>query len=72
VTDAVQIQMAGYQRLRYPDQPLRYMRLMTTLVPKIRAIEPETVEKLFFKNLPDNVSIDQLVWKMFSGETYQK
>ncbi|XP_012286480.1 nuclear receptor subfamily 2 group E member 1 [Orussus abietinus] len=62
--DQAQCILGDYIRSRYPQQPMRFGRLLL-LLPHLRAVKSTTVELLFFRETIGEIPITNLLDKMY-------
>lgn len=62
--------MARYQQLQYPREPFRCVKLLM-LLPLIKSVSAETVERLFFKDTIGDVPMNRLVCDLYCGQEPQ-
>ncbi|XP_046414267.1 protein dissatisfaction [Neodiprion virginianus] len=67
--DQAQCILGDYVRSRYPRQPTRFGRLLL-LLPSLRAVNPSTVELLFFRETIGEIPIARLLGDMYQMERY--
>ncbi|KAG8225436.1 hypothetical protein J437_LFUL004436 [Ladona fulva] len=65
--DQAQCILGDYVRSRFPRQPTRFGRLLL-LVPILRSVRRDTVERLFFKDTIGDIPIQRLLGDMYSME----
>ncbi|XP_035209615.1 LOW QUALITY PROTEIN: nuclear receptor subfamily 2 group E member 1-like [Stegodyphus dumicola] len=65
--DQAQCILGDYVRHKYPRQPTRFGRLLL-LIPCLRAVSPQAVEKLFFKDTIGDIPIERLIGDMYHME----
>ncbi|XP_055945302.1 protein dissatisfaction-like [Argiope bruennichi] len=65
--DQAQCILGDYVRHKYPRQPTRFGRLLL-LIPCLRAVSSQAVEKLFFKDTIGDIPIERLIGDMYHME----
>ncbi|XP_054707071.1 protein dissatisfaction-like [Uloborus diversus] len=65
--DQAQCILGDYVRHKYPRQPTRFGRLLL-LIPCLRAVGAQAVEKLFFKDTIGDIPIERLIGDMYHME----
>lgn len=64
--DQAQLTLSRYVSTAYPNQPLRFGRLLL-LLPALRAIAPSTIEELFFRKTIGNIPIERIISDMYKS-----
>ncbi|XP_031548740.1 nuclear receptor subfamily 2 group E member 1-like [Actinia tenebrosa] len=64
--DQAQSMLGEYCRSHYPDQQVRFGKLLLML-PSLRAVGPKMIEDLFFRGTLDNVPIERMLCDMFKS-----
>ena len=65
--DQSQLILNDYVRRVYPDQPARFGKLILML-PHLRGISCQAIERLFFKETIGDIPIDRLICDIYQGE----
>ncbi|CAG2111245.1 unnamed protein product, partial [Medioppia subpectinata] len=68
--DQAQCILGDYVRHKYPRQPTRFGRLLL-LMPCLRAIAANNVEKLFFKETIGEIPVEKLLGDMYHMEKFE-
>lgn len=68
--DQAQCILGDYVRHKYPRQPTRFGRLLL-LIPCLRSISPNSVEKLFFKETIGEIPVEKLLGDMYHMEKFE-
>ncbi|XP_054163750.1 protein dissatisfaction-like [Oppia nitens] len=68
--DQAQCILGDYVRHKYPRQPTRFGRLLL-LIPCLRAIAANNVEKLFFKETIGEIPVEKLLGDMYHMEKFE-
>lgn len=66
VQDEVQLSLSKYIASVYPEQPLRFGKLLM-LLPTLKNVYSETIEDLFFKNTIGNIPIVRIISDMYKS-----
>ncbi|XP_046654385.1 nuclear receptor subfamily 2 group E member 1-like [Daphnia pulicaria] len=64
--DQAQLTLSRYVSTAYPNQPLRFGRLLL-LLPALRTIAPSTIEELFFRKTIGNIPIERIISDMYKS-----
>lgn len=64
--DQAQSMLGEYCRSHYPDQQVRFGKLLLML-PSLRSVGPKMIEDLFFRGTLDNVPIERMLCDMFKS-----
>ncbi|XP_064628505.1 nuclear receptor subfamily 2 group E member 1-like [Lineus longissimus] len=67
--DQAQLTLSKYIQTAYPTQPFRFGKLLL-LLPTLRAINPATIEQLFFKKTIGTIPIERLLVDMFKSSDF--
>lgn len=68
VQDHTQLTLNKYISSAYPDQPLRFGKLLMFL-PKLRSVSGETIENLFFRKTIGDIPIERIICDMYKSTT---
>ncbi|EDO32715.1 predicted protein, partial [Nematostella vectensis] len=64
--DQAQSMLGEYCRSQYPDQQVRFGKLLLML-PSLKTVSPKMIEDLFFRGTLDNVPIERMLCDMFKS-----
>ena len=64
--DQAQSMLGEYDRQTYPDQHVRFGKLLLTL-PTLRASSAKAIEQMFFRGTLDNIPMERLLSDMFKS-----
>ncbi len=67
--DQAQLTLSKYIQTSYPSQPFRFGKLLLML-PGLKAINPNTIEEIFFRKTIGSIPIDRLLVDMYKSSDF--
>lgn len=67
IQEETQLTLNKYMRNVYPEQPLRFAKLML-MVPSLRSVSSEVIEELFFRKTIGNIPIVRIICDMYKSQ----
>lgn len=64
--DQAQLTLNKYINMEYPNQPLRFGRLLL-LLPLLKSVSPVTIENLFFRRTIGQIPIEKIICDMYKS-----